>query len=126
MTQFADRFRANQLLNLARSVMRVQRSDLVGTWPRASAILGRQALEVALDQFWARAAPGVEGAPRRAQMICLSEYSDAELARRVRYAWHGLSNACHHHAYDLPPIEPELSGWLDDVEALIHAVTKRN
>lgn len=126
MTQFADRFHAIQLLNLARSVMRVRRADLVGVWPRSSAILGRQALETALDQFWARAAPGVEAAPRRAQMICLSEYSDDELARRVRYAWHGLSSACHHHAYDLPPIESELSGWLDDVEVLIDEIASHN
>ena len=58
-------------------------------------------------------------------MICLPEYSDVELAMRVRYAWHGLSNACHHHAYDLPPIESELSGWLDDVEALINEVMEK-
>ena len=59
-------------------------------------------------------------------MICLSEYSDDELARRVRYAWHGLSSACHHHAYDLPPIESELSGWLDDVEVLIDEIASHN
>ncbi len=59
-------------------------------------------------------------------MICLSEYSNKELVRRVRYAWHGLSNACPHHAYDLPPIESELSGWLDDVEALIDEVASHN
>lgn len=126
MTPLAHRFHANQLLNLSRSLMRVHRADLVGVWPRSSAILGRQALEIALDQFWARTAPGVEAAPRRAQMICLSEYGDDQLAKRVRYAWHALSNACHHHAYDLPPIESELSGWLDDVEALIDEVTKHD
>ena len=104
--------------------MRVPRADLVGTWPRASAILGRQALEIALGQLWARAAPGVENASARAQLTCLPEYVDAELASRVRYSWHALSTACHHHAYELPPVASELNGWLDDVEVLIDEVRR--
>ena len=126
MTEIAYRFLPIHLLKLARSMMRVPRADLVGTWPRASAILGRQALEIALDQLWARAAPGVENASARAQLTCLPEYVDAELAGRVRYAWHALSTACHHHAYELPPIVSELNGWLDDVEALITEVSVRD
>lgn len=126
MTEIAYRFLPIHLLNLARSIMRVPRADLVGTWPRASAILGRQALEITLDQLWARAAPGVENASARAQLTCLPEYVDAELASRVRYSWHVLSAACHYHAYELPPIAAELNGWLDDVEALIDEVRTRD
>ena len=126
MTQIANRFLPMHLLNLARSIMRVPRADLVGTWPRASAILGRQALEIALGQLWARVAPGVENASARAQLTCLPEYVDAQLAGRIRYAWHALSTACHHHAYELPPIVSELSSWLDDIEALIAAVSVRD
>ena len=124
MTQIAYRFLPIHLLNLARSIMRVPRADLVGTWPRASAILGRQALEIALGQLWARVAPGVENASARAQLTCLPEYVDAELAGRIRYAWHALSGACHHHAYGLPPIVSELNSWLDDVQALIDEVRR--
>ena len=124
MTQIANRFLPMHLLNLARSIMRVPRADLVGTWPRASAILGRQALEIALGQLWARVAPGVENASARAQLTCLPEYVDAQLAGRIRYAWHALSTACHHHAYELPPIASELNGWLDDVETLINEVKR--
>ena len=124
MTRIDDRFLAIHLLNLARSIMRVPRADLVGTWPRASAILGRQALEIALDQLWARVAPGVENASGRAQLVCLPEYVDAELTSRVRYSWHALSGACHHHAYELPPIVSELNSWLDDVQALIDEVRR--
>ncbi len=126
MTQIAYRFLPIHLLSLARSIMRVSRADLVGTWPRASAILGRQALEIALGQLWARVAPGVENASARAQLTCLPEYVDAQLAGRIRYAWHALSTACHHHAYELPPIVSELNGWLDDVEALIAEVSVRD
>ncbi len=126
MTEIAHRFLPIHLLNLARSIMRVPRADLVGTWPRASAILGRQALEITLDQLWAQAAPGVENASARAQLTCLPEYIDPELASRIRYSWHVLSSACHHHAYELPPIESELNGWLDEVEALIAEVRGRD
>ena len=125
MTQIADRFLPIHLVSLARSIMRVQRADLVGTWPRASAILGRQALEITLDDLWAQAAPGVENASVRAQLTCLPEYIDTELASRVRYSWHVLSAACHYHAYELPPIAAELNGWLDDVEALVDEVRLR-
>jgi len=125
VTQIAHRFLPIHLVNLARSAMRVPRADLVGTWPRAAAILGRQALEITLDQLWAQAAPGVENASARAQLTCLPEYIDTELASRIRYSWHVLSAACHYHAYELPPIAAELNGWLNDVEALIAEVSVR-
>ena len=125
MTEIAYRFLPVHLLSLARSIMRVPRADLVSTWPRASAILARQALEITLAQLWAQAAPGVEHASARAQLICLSQYVDAELASRIRYSWHALSNACHYHAYELPPVESELSGWFDDVEALVEEVARQ-
>ena len=115
---------AIQLLNTARSSMNVQRADLVGTWPRTAALLGRQALEHALAQFWASRAPGVEKVSMRAQLLCLSSYLDPEVAQRARFAWHALSRACHHHAYELPPIESELSGWLDESEELVQLTTQ--
>lgn len=124
MTEIAYRFLPSHLVNLARSVMRVPRADLLGTWPRASAILGRQALEITLDQLWAQTAPGIANASVRAQLTCLPEYIDTELASRIRYSWHVLSTACHYHAYELPPIAAELDGWLDDVEALIDEVRR--
>lgn len=107
------------LLNTARSTMRVSRDDLVGTWPRTAALLGRQALEHSLANFWKATAPGVEETTMRAQLLCLPAYLDEDIARRVRYAWHALSRACHHHAYELPPVATELLGWLDEVEALV-------
>lgn len=124
MTAITSGFLPVHLVNLARSIMSVPRADLVGTWPRSSAILARQALEITLDQMWAQAAPGVENASRRAQFTCLSEYIDPDLASRIRYSWHVFSTACHYHAYELPPIAAEINGWLDDVEALIVEVRR--
>ena len=46
---------------------------------------------------------------------------DQDLAKRVAYAWAGLSRACHQHAYELPPTADELAGWIDTVEQLIPA-----
>lgn len=107
---------------LARALIGSAQADLVGTWPRSVAFLGRQALEHALDRFWAVHAPGVEVVSTRAQLICLATYAGDEVARRATYTWHALSNGCHHHAYDLPPTERELNGWLDEVEWLVGAL----
>ena len=107
------------LLDLARSTIQDSSPELIGIWPRAAAILARQALEIALDQFWLNVAPGVENASARAQLICLAEYIDPQLASRVRYTWHGLSVACHHHAYELPPTAEELASWLSDIKKLL-------
>ena len=122
MTQTADCSEPNVLIDLARSMIQDQDPELIGIWPRAAAILARQAFEISLDRFWLAVAPGVDHASKRAQLVCLAEYIDTRLASRIRYAWHGLSDACHHHAYELPPTLSELEGWLRDVETLIAEV----
>lgn len=87
--------------------------------PRAVALLGRQALEAALDDHWRTRAPGVEECPMRTQLICLPVFlSDAPLAERASYAWWALTRACHHHPYDLAPTPSELADLLGTVEEL--------
>ena len=95
-----------------------------GIWPRATALLARQALESALDDLWLLRAPGVESCSVRAQLLCLPFYlgGDIVLAERVSYAWAGLSRACHHHPYELPPTSVELLGWLATVDELVAKV----
>ena len=94
--------------------------DLAGIWPRSAAVLARQALEQGLDDFWGARAPRVREASRRAQLLCLGAYlHDDEVVSGVRYAWHGLSRACHHQVYELPPTATELERWLDAVDALV-------
>ena len=114
-----EEHRPQLLVNAARSTIRVATEDLIGTWPRTAAFLGRQALELSLERFWQERAPGVEDASMRAQLICLPTYADEDMARRVRYVWHALSRACHRHAYELSPTGAELNGWLDEVEAFV-------
>ena len=89
-------------------------------WPRASALLARQALEAALDGYWTSRGIAFETHSSRAKLICLAQYlDDRELAGRVHHTWGALSDACHHHAYELAPTVAELAGMLDVVEAFV-------
>jgi hypothetical protein len=107
----------------ARNLMERIDPATAGLWPRATALLARQALEAALDDFWKVRAPGMEQCSMRAQLLCLPHYlGDEELAERVSYAWAGLSGACHQHPYELPPTSVELLGWLGTVEELVARV----
>lgn len=103
-----------------------EEARLVGVWPRAVAVLGRQALEHALDDFWSAEAPLVREVPRHPQLVCLGAYLPAgDVVSGVRAAWSGLSRACHHHVYELPPTAEELVRWLDAVEALVRYDPRR-
>ncbi|MEQ1759419.1 MAG: hypothetical protein ABL986_13945 [Vicinamibacterales bacterium] len=113
-----------RLLVAARELLQRPDPRTAGMWPRASALLARQALEGALDELWRRRAPGLERCSMRAQLLCLPAYlGDDDLAARVSYAWAGLSRACHQHVYELPPVATELAAWLDAVERLVAVVT---
>jgi hypothetical protein len=108
------------MLIVARDLLERPDPHTAGIWPRASALLARQALEAALDDLWRRRAPGLERCSMRAQLLCLPAYlpADVDLATRASFAWMGLSRASHHHAYELPPAAVELSTWIEIVEQL--------
>jgi hypothetical protein len=110
-----------RLLAAARELLRRPDPATAGIWPRATALLARQALETALDDLWKRRAPGVERCSVRAQLLCLPDYlpGQVEFARRVSFAWANLSRACHQHAYELAPTAAELTASLETVEQLI-------
>jgi hypothetical protein len=107
----------SDVLSLARDLLRRPEARTAGIWPRASALLARQALEMALDDFWRANRPGVEACSTPAQLLCLREFwPDPEAAGRIHHAWTGLSRACHHHPYELAPTAGELEGWFSVVE----------
>jgi hypothetical protein len=111
---------AAALLAEARAL--VERGDRVaaGLWPRAAALLGRQALEAGMDELWRRRAPEVAELSARAQLTCLPEYlRDERLAGEVAFTWSQLSNACHHRGYDTGPTAPELRARFDVLERLV-------
>jgi hypothetical protein len=104
------------LVGAARDLLIVPDAATAGMWPRAAALLGRQALEQALHRLWALRAPGLEETSARCQLLCLqSLLGDPDLAGRVAHAWWALSRASHYHAYELPPTHAELNGWLEAV-----------
>lgn len=104
----------HDLVSAARDLVRVDDARTAGLWPRAAALLGRQALELAMARLWALTAPGLERTSARCQLLCLrSLLGDRELARRAGAAWGSLSRACHHRVYELPPTAQELHGWLE-------------
>lgn len=94
--------------------------ELAGRWPRAAALLSRQALESALTYYWTKLAPGVEACSTRAQLLCLGRYlGDDRLAARAHATWSSLSRCCHHHVYELAPTQEELRGWRDTVMEVV-------
>ena len=104
---------AQALLNLAAQSMAATDGVMVGRWPRAAAVLGRQAIEAALGDYWERTEPSIARSSMRAQLLCLPAYhDDPALAGDLSAAWASLSSACHYHPYDLPPTEHELRAWL--------------
>jgi hypothetical protein len=89
-----------------------------GCWPRACALLIRLALQGVLRRYWARVLPSAARVSMRAQLLLLPRYAGQDAARQASEAWHGLSRAAHHHAYELAPTAAELRGWLTLVTQL--------
>lgn len=109
-----------ELVDAARDLMHRPGAGIAGLWPRAAALLARRALEEALDELWARRAPGLQHATARAQLTCLPDYlGDRGLAGEVAFTWSVLSDACHHHAYELAPTATELERRLDVIDRLV-------
>ena len=110
-----------ELLASAHELINRPGAATTGVWPRAAAMLARQALEGAVDTRWAAQAQtvGMAQATMRSQLICLPEYLDAAVARQVTFAYAALTRACHYHPYELAPTAAELTRWICDVEALV-------
>ena len=110
---------AGEILQYARDAMVSSGGAGPALWARCSALLTRQALEAALDEFWEeQRAPGVKDGSRHSQLLCLGSYlGDDQLAARVAHTWAALSNACHYHSYELVPTAGELEGWIETVDA---------
>jgi hypothetical protein len=111
----------DELLAAAKGLM--QRPDILitGIWPRAAALLARQALEVAMAELWAskRQAAKMSRCTMRSQLLCLTAYVDPGTASRAAYVFAALSRACHYHSYELAPTAAELTRWLDQTAQIV-------
>lgn len=110
-----------ELLAAARRLLDQPAAGTAGLWPRACAMLIRQALETGVDAIWL-ASPGTASLARssmRSQLTCLPAYIDPLLAGEISYIWAALSEACHYHAYELAPTAVELADWIATVDRLL-------
>ena len=87
-------------------------------WPRGAALLTRNALEEWVRTNSSTIDPGLPRATMASQLACLDLTVDPATAGRARVAWHELSEACHHHAYDLMPSPSQVARLLSEVREL--------
>jgi hypothetical protein len=110
------------LLYRASDLLERPTSGTVGLWPRAAAVLARQALERGLSEVLSAQVQGIQRAPVRAQLLCLRILlNETSTADEVNVAWWALSRACHHLSYELPPTAAELRAWIDVVDRFVEA-----
>lgn len=109
------------LLGAARQVIDGQISGTSGAWPRAGALLARQALEEAVRSLWTGPNEAARSSPITHQLLCARVVLGERLAADAFQAWAALSQACHVHAYELSPVAAELGGWIDVVERVLEA-----
>ncbi len=125
MPRAADSVDAHALVSAARDLVRDDSAATAGLWPRAAALLARQALELAMARLWKVTAPGLEWTSSRCQLLCVGPMlNDGRLGGRVGAAWRVLSKACHHQVYDLPLTAAELNGALTAVWDLAEATER--
>ena len=90
---------------------------------RSAALLTRGALEAALGRWLDGRAPGARSANFSVQLQCLHRLSeDRDMAARVAWTWAALSQATHHHGYELPPTRQDLERWL----AVVHCFAEHH
>ena len=108
---------------LAEASALVQRSDqgTSGLWPRAAVLLARQAIEVALATMWASKHLGVQDTSLRAQFLCAVPELGRSAAGQGYHTWSALSQAAHHHPYELAPTADEVRAWFEGAAAFIEA-----
>ena len=115
----------DDLVVAARRLLDDSTRSTVSAWPRAAAVLARQALERGLEHYWEKRLPGAERLNMRAQLNCTHVYLGDHLAGELTYTWYALSRATHHHPYELDPTQEELSSLIESAGRLINALAAK-
>ena len=108
-----------ELLAEARRLVRDGEHVRDGAWARSAAFLARQALERSVREYLIRHHRLVGEPPFRAQFLAARVYLGDDLAQRAAWSWTQLSEATHHHAYELAPTADELLGWMGVVGEVV-------
>ena len=115
-----------EFLRESRALLDQPPSAAPGLWERAAVLLARQALEEALDRFWASRSPDLRQASMRAQLLCLGVLMNNERdAADVDQLWGVLSDTCHFDACALTPGASEVRVWLDETARLCVILERR-
>jgi hypothetical protein len=112
----------DDLVREARTLLDTPTRESISGWPRAVALHARMALEEALDAYWREYLSGAEYLDMRAQLNCARIELPVNVAGDLSYAWHGLTRATHHHAYELDPTAEELRSLLTIAERTLTAL----
>lgn len=92
-----------------------------GSSARLAAFLARQALEeLVMERCMALNAPA-PGASMRSRLTILRALDTTARADAAAVAWNRLSNACHHHAYELAPTVAEVRHLCGVVAVLLES-----
>ena len=75
---------------------------------RLAAFLARQALEELVVERCVALGVDIERPSMRSRLVILRSLDTPERADAAALAWNRLSNACHHHAYELAPTVAEV------------------
>ncbi len=115
------------LLTEARRLIEHPDAATAGVWPRAAALLARQALEQAMAELWATLpeADGLSDGSMRSQLLCLTAYVDEDVATRAAYLSAALSRAGPKHSNEQAPTAAELTRWLNEAADLVALLRPR-
>ncbi len=97
-----------EILETAQQLIERPDAKTAGLWPRAAALLARQALEQSLDERRRDKGLALDQISTQAQLFCLASYLDDPITADLRQTWSALTGACHHHPYELAPTLEEL------------------
>jgi hypothetical protein len=106
-------------LDDARAVLNGKTPVPHGQQARLAAFLGRQALEDIVDSMCKKEDKSLRHpVTMRSRLTVLGITQGSDVARAMEVVWIGLSDACHHHAYELAPTITEVGHLIDIVSAL--------
>jgi hypothetical protein len=107
-----------ELLGYARRLL--EEEPVTGQNARLAAVLARQALESVVEARCAAVGEGVVHASMKVRLIVLYALApNDESVRTLDYAWGRLSQACHHHAYELSPTVTEVRTLCESVAGFL-------
>ena len=92
---------------------------------RAAALMSRQALEQTLRDMLEQESVGLGQVTTRAQLLVLHSF-DAPAGETTAALWQMLTDACHHHPYELTPTPAEVATLVADTLTMVEHLAARD